>query len=78
MELRLSHQACAEPFALFEELKGKRFTNFAEVKQTIVQLTDKVAGVNKNIVDQPIVLSVAGPNCPDLTLVGTTETSLYI
>ena len=59
------------PYAIFEEIKGKKFTDFAEVKQNIITLTDKIAGAKKNIVDIPIILSVYGPNCPDLTLVGS-------
>jgi replication fork clamp-binding protein CrfC len=32
-------------------------------------LTDKVAGGNKGIVDDPIVLTVYSPDCPDLTII---------
>ena len=43
-------------------------TDFRQVKDTIVALTDeKAAGVN--IVDDPIVLNVYSHTCPDLTLV---------
>jgi len=48
---------------------NKKFTDFAEVKQTIDFLTDKVCGTSKNIIDKPIVLTVYSPTCPDLTLV---------
>lgn len=73
LELRLTYvpkTKCPEPYAVFEELKGQKFSDFNKVKENIISLTDKVAGTSKNIVDQPIILQVFGPNCPDLTLVG--------
>ncbi|CAD8057356.1 unnamed protein product [Paramecium primaurelia] len=73
LELRLSNapaSVCPIPTAEFvEEIKGKKFTNFEEVRQQIIELTDKVCGQAKNIIDKPIILAVQGPNCPDLTLV---------
>ncbi len=35
----------------------------------ILELTDKVAGKNSNIVDIPIVLNIYSHTCPDLTLI---------
>ena len=35
----------------------------------ILELTDKVAGKNGNIVDIPIVLNIYSHTCPDLTLI---------
>jgi len=35
----------------------------------IEELTDKVCGKRKDIVDKPIVLNVYSPTCPDLTLI---------
>ena len=58
-----------EAWAIFEEVKGKKFYNFTEVRKTIEELTDKTAGENKNIVDRPIVLTIHSFTCPDLTLV---------
>jgi len=52
-----------------EEIKGKKFTNFKEVRDNIVDLTDKMCGANKNIIDKPIVLQVYSHTCPDLTLI---------
>ena len=70
LELRLNHsQEEIIPWAKFEEVPGKRFTDFAEVKSTIEFLTDKIAGKTKNIVDKPIVLSVTSHTCPDLTMI---------
>jgi hypothetical protein len=40
-----------------------------EVKDSIVALTEKIAGNSKNIVDKPIVLNIYSPTCPDLTLI---------
>jgi len=39
------------------------------VREQIEILTDKVAGTNKNIVDQPITLTIHSHTCPDLTLI---------
>ena len=70
LELRLNHASeNITPWAKFEEVPNKKFTDFAEVKQTIDFLTDKVCGKSKNIIDQPIVLSIYSHTCPDLTLV---------
>lgn len=70
LELRLNHTPeSTEAWAKFEEVPGKKFTNFQEVKETIDFLTDKVCGKSKNIIDKPIVLTVYSPTCPDLTLV---------
>ena len=54
---------------MFEEVPGKKFQVWPEVRETINVLTDKVAGKDKNIVDKPIVLNVFSHTCPDLTLI---------
>ena len=70
LELRLHHlQEDAEPWAVFEEVKGKKFTSFTDVRKMIEELTDKTAGEKKNIVDIPIVLTIYSFTCPDLTLI---------
>lgn len=69
LELRLNHTSDGEPWAKFDEVPNKKFTNFHEVKQTIEFLTDKVCGKSKNIIDQAITLHIYSPTCPDLTLV---------
>jgi len=72
LELRLVHINEGEgvrPYAHFEEIKGEKFFDFDIVRKKIEELTDKLAGVKKNIVDIPIVLNIYSPTCPDLTLV---------
>ena len=70
LELRLNHAPeNIQPWAKFDEVPNKKFTDFGEVKQTIDFLTDKVCGKSKNIIDKPIVLTVYSHTCPDLTLV---------
>jgi dynamin 1-like protein len=59
----------AKPWAVFEEIPNRKFTDFKEVKKGIEQLTDKVAGSKKGIVDKAIVLSIYSKSCPDLTLI---------
>ena len=69
LELRLCHINSGEPWAIFEERKGVKFTDFNKVRETIEALTDEVCKTDKNIVDKPIVLNVYSQTCPDLTLV---------
>ena len=69
LELRLCHINSGEPWAIFEERKGQKFTDFIKVRETIEALTDEVCGKDKNILDKPIVLNVYSQTCPDLTLV---------
>ena len=69
LELRLCHINSGEPWAIFEERKGTKFTDFIKVRETIEALTDEVCSKNKNIIDKPIVLNVYSQTCPDLTLV---------
>ena len=69
LELRLNHINSGQPWAIFEERKGQKFTDFIKVRETIEALTDEICKVDKNIVDKPIVLNVYSPTCPDLTLV---------
>ncbi len=69
LELRLNHINSGEPWAIFEERKGTKFTDFIKVRETIEALTDEICKTNKNIVDKPIVLNVYSQTCPDLTLV---------
>jgi GTP-binding protein EngB required for normal cell division len=69
LELRLVYTAGSpEPWAKFEG-NDKKFTNFLEVRAMIETLTDEVAGRNKGIVDDPIILTVYSNTCPDLTLI---------
>ena len=69
LELRLCHINSGEPWAIVEEMKGTKFTDFIKVRETIEALTDEVCKTNKNIIDKPIVLNVYSQTCPDLTLV---------
>jgi hypothetical protein len=54
---------------VFEEIPGKKFTDWNDVRNNINVLTDKVAGSKKGIVDKPIILNVYSHTCPDLTLI---------
>ena len=69
LELRLCHINSGEPWAILEERKGQKFTDFIKVRETIEALTDEICNKNKNIIDKPIVLNVYSQTCPDLTLV---------
>ena len=69
LELRLNHLEDGKPYAIFDEVKNEKFTDFNKVRETIEKLTDDVCAGEKNIVDKPIVLNVYSQTCPDLTLI---------
>ncbi|SBS99850.1 dynamin-like protein, putative [Plasmodium malariae] len=72
IEFRLIHiKENNEPehWAIFEDEKNKKFTDFNEVRDHINNLTDELAGTNKGIVDEPIVLNIYSTGCPDLSLI---------
>jgi len=52
-----------------EEIPGKKFTDFKLVCKAIEEVTDKVCGAKKGIIDKPIILQVFSHTCPDLTLI---------
>ncbi|KAK2198261.1 bifunctional Dynamin/Dynamin GTPase effector/Dynamin [Babesia duncani] len=56
------------PYIIFEG-NEERFYDFEKARSHIQDLTNAVAGINKGIVDEPIVLSVYCADCPDLTLI---------
>jgi vacuolar protein sorting-associated protein 1 len=63
------NQDTKQPVASFEEIPGKNFKDFSQVKAAIEDLTDKVCGKNKNIIDQAIILKVVSNSCPNLTVI---------
>eukprot|EP00927_Polykrikos_kofoidii_P065991 TRINITY_DN61674_c0_g1_i1.p1 TRINITY_DN61674_c0_g1~~TRINITY_DN61674_c0_g1_i1.p1 ORF type:complete len:803 (+),score=155.41 TRINITY_DN61674_c0_g1_i1:85-2493(+) len=74
LELRLVHlntQDHAEntAWAVFDALGDKKITDFQEVRKEIDRQTDMVAGQNKGIVNDPIVLTIYATGAPDLTLI---------
>lgn len=69
LELRLVHVFDnAKPYGVFEGLDSK-FYDFEQVREMIVKLTEDKAGKTKNIIDDPIILTIYSPTCPDLTLI---------
>ena len=68
--MRLVHSVSAEePFAVFEDFKNEKITDFEVIKKKIEILTDKDAGNRKGIIDSPIIMTVYSKNVPDLSLV---------
>ncbi|XP_030064490.1 dynamin-3 isoform X2 [Microcaecilia unicolor] len=65
LQLITSKTECAE----FLHCKGKKFTDFDEVRQEIEAETERVTGVNKGISPIPINLRVYSPNVLNLTLI---------
>lgn len=68
--MRLVHVPEQEkPYAKFDELPGQQFQDFDKVRDTIQQLTDKVCGAKKQIINRPIVCTIYSSTCPDLTII---------
>ncbi|XP_071947301.1 dynamin-1-like isoform X2 [Antedon mediterranea] len=56
-------------YAEFLHCKGKKFTDFGEVRKEIEAETDRITGSNKGISNVPINLRVYSPNVLNLTLI---------
>jgi len=65
--LQLHHED-VETYAKFAHI-DKRFFSFEEVRRTIEIETDKVAGSNKAVSREPLILGVHSKSVPNLTLV---------
>merc|ERR1719401_2023633 len=46
-----------------------KFSDFEQVRREIEKMTDEVAGGNKGIVNDPIVMTIYSTSCPDLTVI---------
>lgn len=76
----MHYNETAEAYAEFDELKGQKITDWEVVKNQINALTDKVAGPNGGIVNNPIKLTIHSKTCPDLTVIdlpGITRIPLF-
>ncbi len=70
LELRLvKKNEVKQAIAEFEQFKGEKYMDFGVVKQKINEITEKIAGVKKGIVNKPIKLTITSCFCPDLTLI---------
>lgn len=71
LELRLVKNKNSQepPYGIFKVDGDKRYFDFNKIRERIESLTDEVCGVQKNIVDDPIILQVISPVCPDLTVI---------
>lgn len=58
-----------EEFGKFLHKKGKIYTDFNDIRQEIVEETEKLTGTNKGISSEAIHLKVFSPNVLSLTLV---------
>ena len=71
LELRLHNQSeGTQPWAQFEtEQKGVKLYDWFALRNTISGLTNQVCGQGRNIIDEPLVLNIYSPECPNLTIV---------
>jgi dynamin 1-like protein len=70
-----------QEWAEFHHVPGRRWYDFADVKQEIEAETARIAGSNKGINRQPINLKIYSPNVLNLTLVdlpGLTKVSVSV
>lgn len=53
----------------FSHLKNKIYTDFSEIKEEIENETERMAGRNKGISSEPIILKICSTKVVNLTLV---------
>ncbi|KAG5295252.1 dynamin family protein [Histoplasma ohiense] len=71
-EVHVAHTASSvagQEWAEFHHQPGRKYTDFAQVKQEIENETARIAGNNKGINRQPINLKIFSPHVLNLTLV---------
>ncbi|XP_026094808.1 dynamin-1-like protein isoform X1 [Carassius auratus] len=66
---RLYKGVDGEEWGKFLHTKNKIYTDFDEIRQEIVNETERVSGINKGISDEPIQLKIFSPHVVNLTLV---------
>ena len=55
---------------MFEKVNDdKKYFDFDDIRKKIEDLTNERCGTDKGIIDDPIVLNIYSPNCPDLTMI---------
>ena len=69
LELNFNHIYSGQDYAIFDEKKDIKFTDFKKLKDTIEQLTNDVTINNRKISTKPIILNIYSQSCPDLTLI---------
>ena len=69
LELNFNHIYSGQDYAIFDEKKDIKFTDFKKLKETIEQLTNDVTINNRKISTKPIILNIYSRECPDLTLI---------
>ena len=69
LDNQIHNLADDEAYAVFDVEKTLKLNDFNKVRAKIEEYTDKIAGKNKGIVNDPIVLNVFSHSCPDLTLI---------
>lgn len=58
-----------EEWGEFLHKKGEKFFDFSKIRREIEDQTSRIAGIDKNISDEPISLTIFSPNVVDLTMV---------
>jgi replication fork clamp-binding protein CrfC len=68
--IQLNYKSFAErPWAEFAHRPGEKFFDFGKVKEEIEVDTERIAGKNKNISPDPIIVKIYSKSVVDLTLV---------
>lgn len=65
----LEHNESRPDWAEFTHKPGEKYTDFLEVRHEIEEVTNRVAGINKGISNDPILLRIYSSQVVDLTLV---------
>jgi dynamin 1-like protein len=58
-----------EEWAMFSHIKNKVYSDFDDIRKEIERETDRLAGANKGVVNDPMYLKIFSPNVLTLTLV---------
>ena len=69
IEIKLNHINSGESWAVFEERKTKKFTDFIQVKEKIEELIDEVCRNGNDIHDKPLILNIYSQIYPDITFI---------
>jgi dynamin 1-like protein len=70
LHLQQETNSKAPEWGEFAHHKGRKFSDFKEIRSEIENFTAKQAGNGKNISDDPIFLTIHSPNVVNLILVG--------
>ena len=67
LELRLNHIESGQPYAYFDD--NIKIRDFSTIKEKINNLTKSICGDHKNIMANPLTITIFSQTCPNLTII---------